>query len=236
VAVLLVSWGAPALVAAVVAEHRLFAGARASTDGAPGTRRRPLRGLQAMRHHHVAQVAATFPAMVLPMVVALRLGTAEAAYFNTAWMLGGACFMISPAIAAALLADAGHEPGRIDQRLRLAARLVLVLLAASGLGLIALGPAVLGLFGPAYRSGYGLLLLLVASTAPDAVTNLAVTVWRAADRLRVTTALNVTIAAVALAATWMLCPVLGIAGAGWAWLAAQSAGTVLVAIDGWRRR
>jgi Na+-driven multidrug efflux pump len=53
---------------------------------------------------------------------------------------------------------------------------------------------------------------------------------RVQGRLRAAAALNVGMAIVALGLAWALLPPLGIAGAGWAWLASQVAGCLAVGL------
>src|SRR5438477_3291068 len=86
-------------------------------------------------------------------------------------------------------------------------------------------------FGPSYvRHGLALLVILTISAVPDAITNVYVAVLRVQHHLRQAALLNIAMAALTLLLAWVLLPVLGIAAAGWAWLAAQSLGSVAVGI------
>jgi hypothetical protein len=87
-------------------------------------------------------------------------------------------------------------------------------------------------FGPSYpQHGLALLMLLAISAVPDAITCIYVSLLRVRGRLRFAAFLNLTMAGVSLALAWILLPILGIAGAGWAWLIAQSTGTLIAGID-----
>lgn len=89
------------------------------------------------------------------------------------------------------------------------------------------GRLILGLFGTRYaEAGYSLLILLAISALPDAVSNVAVTVFRVTHRLAYSAGLNIGILVVTLAAAWILMPSLGIAGVGAAWLGAQIIGAI----------
>ena len=104
---------------------------------------------------------------------------------------------------------------------------------AVGSPMLVAGPVVLGLFGPQYAAaGYPLLVLLVISAVPDAVTNVGVAQWRVQGRTGRVAALNIGMATVTLAGTWLLAPTLGVVAPGWAWLTAQTLGTVVVLVDG----
>jgi O-antigen/teichoic acid export membrane protein len=94
------------------------------------------------------------------------------------------------------------------------------------------GRPILSLFGEDYaRHSVGLLDLFVLSAVPDAITNVYVTVLRVERRLRFAGALNVGMAIGTLVLAWVLLPPLGIAGSGWAWLAFQTAGSIVAGVD-----
>jgi ADP-heptose:LPS heptosyltransferase/thymidylate kinase len=91
------------------------------------------------------------------------------------------------------------------------------------------GHLILSTFGPSYSLyGYTLLTVLVLSAIPDAITNVYVSVLRVQKRFVWAALLNLGMAAVALGLAWYLLPQMGIVGAGWAWLIAQTAGTLVV--------
>jgi O-antigen/teichoic acid export membrane protein len=68
----------------------------------------------------------------------------------------------------------------------------------------------------------------VLSTAPDAVTNVAIGLFRATGELWRSTVLNIGMAVVTLVASAVLMPRMGIEGVGVAWLGAQVLGTIWV--------
>jgi len=198
---------------------------------------RVLRGSLAAQQ--LIDVGGAAPMYLLPLLVTARLSAAQNAYFYTTWMVGGLFFAVSPAVAAALFAEAAHVVG--DKGVGTAARSAMALIAAllgPAIVLMLLGGSlVLGLFGPAYpRYGTALLAVLVVSAIPDAITNVYVGVGRGGARSSRAAALNLTMAGTALVLAWLLLPLLGIAGAGWAWLAAQTAGSVAVGAGVWRER
>jgi acetyltransferase-like isoleucine patch superfamily enzyme len=196
-----------------------------------------LRSLGGLAHHHIAAIAGQLPALALPLLIAVRLGPEQASYFNVAWMVGGVCFMVSPAVAAALLAGGASDPDKVIERTKVAAIITAaILIGPVGVFLFA-GREVLSVFGPAYgTAGAGLLFALTVSAAPDGVTNLAVSVLRVKGRLRSVSALNSSMAAIAIVFTWVAAPSLGIASAGWGWVLAQSLGAVVIGAAAFRGR
>jgi O-antigen/teichoic acid export membrane protein len=182
--------------------------------------------------HHVASVGAQLPIFVLPAIVAARLSVAENAYFYIGWAAAGVFFIVSPAVAASLFAEAMHDVEQLQRAVRRSAWTILALLGPAAVAFLVLGRTIMGVFGPSYPAHtLPLLLPLIASAAPDAITNVYVSVLRVRQRLRVAATLNVLIGATTLVLAWVLLPPLGIAGAGWAWLIAQSVGVAFCAGD-----
>jgi hypothetical protein len=176
---------------------------------------------------HLTSVGGAVTPLVLPILVVIRLGVTQNAYFYITWMMGAAFFMVSPAVAQAVFAEGVR--GRSDLRsvVGKALRVIAVLLAPAMLVMIAGGRFILGLFGASYAAaGYVLLVLLAVSALPDAVSNVAVVVCRVTQRLGYSTALNLGILVMTLVGAWFLMPPLGIAGAGLAWLGAQTVGAI----------
>ena len=188
-----------------------------------------IRALRGVGAHHLSTIGGQLPGYLLPILVGVRLGASSAAFFNIAWMVGGVCVFISPAIATALLADGGHEPARLAERARASAVLIGAALVVPVVVLVFAGGPLLRLFGAGYSaSGRWLLIAVALSAVPDAVTNIAVTVWRVRGRLTATWLLNGGMAVVSLAGAWLLLPGLGVSAPGWAWLGAQTEGAVAV--------
>jgi O-antigen/teichoic acid export membrane protein len=181
--------------------------------------------------HHVVIVGSMLPSYLLPVMVTVRLSAANTAYFYTTWMVGTIFFVISPAVSASLFVEGVHGTGRLSATAvasgRIIAGMLLPIMAVFLLG----GPLILGLFGPNYaHHGESLLLALILSAVPDAITNVYVAVLRVQRRFREAATLNLGMAALVLVLAWFLLPVWGVAGAGWAWLIAQALGSVWVAL------
>jgi O-antigen/teichoic acid export membrane protein len=185
--------------------------------------------------HHMISVGGLVPTYLLPVVVTAQLGARANAYFYITWMVGSAIFMISPAVASAIFAEGSHDPSGLQRLTGHALRVVLALLVPAVVVIAAGGRLVLHAFGSGYAAaGYPLLLVLLASALPDAVTNVAVATLRIRGALGGAAVLNGSMAAIAVIGAWTLAPRLGIIGAGWAWLGAQAVGALLVLVA--RRR
>jgi Na+-driven multidrug efflux pump len=92
--------------------------------------------------------------------------------------------------------------------------------------------ALLGVFGADYAAhGKTLLILLTIAAVPDAITNVYVGIVRVERRLLIGAAITFVIAVIGIGVTVALLPTQGIAGAGWAWLIAQTSGCLVVGVD-----
>ncbi len=187
--------------------------------------------------HHVLNLGGQLPMFVMPLEVVARLSAQQNAYMSLTWMVGGIFFMISPAVSTALFVQGRWEPAALRDTTRRAVWLIAALLVPAGLFLIGFGRWVLGLIGAEYaHAGYSLLVLLIASAVPDAITNVKTGHLRACGRLAAGAGLNLGMGIAALVLTWFLLPPMGIAGCGVAWGSAQLGGAVWTWWDGWRQR
>ena len=186
--------------------------------------------------NYLTTLGNVIPFALLPIFVIARRSPADNAYFYVTWLLGGAFFTISSAVGSALFAEGTHDVERVDSLGRSAVKITAALLLPMMLLFFIAGHALLDLFGSRYSNHGGtLLILLTVSAVPDAITNLYIARLRALDRLGFAAATNLAMAAITLGVAWLLLPPLGIAGAGVAWLAAQSAGSLAVFVDMTRR-
>jgi O-antigen/teichoic acid export membrane protein len=180
-----------------------------------------------MLGQHLTSVGGAVTPLVLPVLVVIRLGVTLNAYFYITWMVGGVFFMVSPSVASALFAEGVRTQSDLRNVVIKALYVIALLLAPAIVVMVVGGRLILGLFGASYAAaGYGLLILLAISAIPDAVSNVAVSIFRVTQRLRYSAVLNLGILVVTLAGAWVLMPSLGIAGAGVAWLGAQTLGAI----------
>jgi O-antigen/teichoic acid export membrane protein len=185
--------------------------------------------------HHLINLGAQLPAFLLPLVVVVRDSTTANAYFSITWMVGSLFFTISPAVSSSLFAEGSHDAASLPRLAMRSYRFIAMLLVGPMVGLALVGPWVLGLFGADYAdAGYGLLLVLIVSAVPDALTNVYVSALRVRHELGRAALLNLSMAAVALGWAWWRVPIDGIVAAGWGWLLGQSLGGTVALLDGRR--
>ena len=143
-----------------------------------------LRGLgrQALTHHCM-NVAAHAPLLVLPSLVAARLGAAEAAGLAMAVLLSGFAWTVSSHLSTALFSLPPHDTEALRRDLRTSLRISTAVAVVAALGGLVAAGTVLRLFGPEYATARGALVLLLVATAPSAVKGLYIAVRRVQGRL-----------------------------------------------------
>jgi O-antigen/teichoic acid export membrane protein len=172
----------------------------------------------------------SLPPQILPVIVITTLGRTPSAWFNLTWLVASLCFMISPSVCQALLAEGAHSPHEIQDKTRTSLFLSSALLAGPVLVYLLAGRRILDVFGPQYgRHGSTLLAILAISAIPDMITNIGVANLRVREHLWASAAVNVCIALVAVVGTALAIGRFGINGAGWAWLAAELFGCLVLA-------
>jgi Polysaccharide biosynthesis protein len=176
---------------------------------------------------HLTSVGGQMTPLLLPILVVARLGAGLNAYFYITWMIGSVFFMVSPSISVTLFAESVRSGSVLRPAVVKSFRIASFLLIPAILVMLAGGKLILAIFGHAYVSaGYGLLVLLAISAVPDAVSNVAVAVCRATNRLGYSASLNLGVLAVAVGGAWVLMPTFGLLGVGISWLAAQVLGAL----------
>ena len=178
--------------------------------------------------HHMINVGGMVPMFLLPVFVTIRLSATDNAYFYSTWMMGSMFSMIAPAVATSLYAEGSHDMKSIMQKTRSSALVIGALLLPAMFVAIVWGGLILSLFGPGYAlHGAPLLTVLALSAIPDAITSLYTSVFRMRGHLHLAVVLNIGMALLTLTLAWLLLRILGIVGAGIAWMIAQSSGTLL---------
>jgi O-antigen/teichoic acid export membrane protein len=195
---------------------------------------RVLRG--SVAGHHMVSIGNMAPQFLLQILVAAALSTHDNGIFFTTWRVAGGLFMVSVTIATSLFAEASHEPAKLRRDTMRAAKLIVAILVPCVAILIVFGHQILGILGPEYESGYGLLLIFAVATFPDAATNVYVAVLRVERRLRRAAFLTIGMGILILGLSVPLGLWLGVEGVGVAWLIAQCAGCVVLLADVRSRR
>ncbi|MEU3045754.1 teichoic acid transporter [Streptomyces sp. NPDC006984] len=219
---ILLSWAGALVVALLVANvvllrHAVPRHERTSPDARPPAR--PVRYAAADYAGSLFRMAAY---TLVPLIVLNHLGPEQSAYYSLAWVVAYVLYLVTRNLGSSLVVEAVRSPERLVEHGRRVMRHSALLLGAGVAVLVAGAPLILDLFGEGYSdSGANLLRLLALSALPNIVVSLAIDVSRARRRLRLAVGLQVALCVLVLGLTTALLPVMGITGAGVAWLAAE---------------
>lgn len=223
---LLVGWVGSSLVMCTVS-LLLLHGIEGVTGSLRNVGARLRQARSVLAGNHFINIANILPVYVLPVVVAARLGQAEAAYFYTAWQIGSFFYVIAASTAGALQAEGARDGSGLLAHLRRSIGICCALLVPVSLVVAAAGHQLLALYGPGYVAGYGLLVWMSLAAQPDVVTNLYGAFLRVTRRFRTAAAMSWVGAVLKLGLTWVLLDLMGLIAAGVAFFIAQ------VAIAAW---
>ena len=92
--------------------------------------------LRRLLGQHLTSVGGAVTPLVLPVLVVLRLGVTQNAYFYITWMIGGVFFMVSPAVASATFAEGVRARSNLHHVVIKALCVIAVLLAPAMLIMI----------------------------------------------------------------------------------------------------
>lgn len=219
---ILLSWAGALIVSLLVANYLLLRrGVPHHERQAPQTERPPrLMGYAAA--DYLGSLFRMAAYTVVPLMVLDNLGAEQSAFFSLAWIIGYMLFLVVRNMGSSLVVEAVSRPEHlVDHALR-TLRHSGLLLAVGVLVIIAGAPWILALFGGDYAAeGTTLLRLLALAALPNLVFSLAVDILRARRRLRLVVTLQMALCVLVLGLTKLLLPVLGITGAGVAWLVAE---------------
>jgi O-antigen/teichoic acid export membrane protein len=232
VTVVIASWIAGAAVTSVVTMRWLVPRLGHSHRWTPRGVAKLMRDLapQLLLNHLISLSAVLVPT-VMPMLVVARLSAEDNAYFYISWLIANILLTVSAAVAGSMLAEGSYDPSALAAQVRKGAGLISGLLIGPMLVLCLAGRPLLGLFGDQYaQHAYGPLLLFLLVVAPDAVTNIYITVLRVRGEHRIAAVVNVLMSLVTLVLAWVLLPHLGVAGAGVSWAVGQVVGVLFLIV------
>ena len=163
------------------------------------------------------------PAFILPLMVVNLLGAEQNAYFYIGWMMAGLLFAIPRAISTSLFAEGSHFEGKLRENVTRSLKFTYLLLVPAVIVLIVAGKWVLLAFGQSYSANaLHLLWVLSLSSVPLTLAHIYTGILRVRGRIKELMAIWGFIALATLLASYLIMPVTGIIGIGYAWLGAQA--------------
>ena len=193
-----------------------------------------------VRYDYAGNVCWQVAMFGLQLVVLALAGPEAAATYGVAWQIGAALYLVVNGMGQSLVAHLAADPTGLQAAVRSMVVKALTLLVPAVAVIAPAAYLVMWVFGTEYaETGALLLALLALSAIPNVITQSAVWAARVQRRGAVQVAVPATLAVLVITGTVLLLPVLGVTGAGVAWLGAQIIVAVGVLVDRWwvgRRR
>jgi O-antigen/teichoic acid export membrane protein len=159
---------------------------------------------------------------LLPLLALAIVGPSASAYLFMAWTTAYTLYLVSIGMGMSFVTESSRDPARINELARTMVVHAMRLVVPLALLLALAAPLVLAVLGPKYADHATVLLqLLVLSAIPNVVVTAYLSVVRVQRRMK---AVIVTIGALSagvVVLAFVLMPVMGVNGAGVAWLVSQ---------------
>jgi O-antigen/teichoic acid export membrane protein len=173
--------------------------------------------------NYLANLLMACPACILPLMVVNILSAEQNAYFYIGWMMAGLLFAIPSAISTSLFAEGSHFKDKLKENVTRSLKFTYLLLVPAVIVLILVGKWLLLAFGQSYSANaLHLLWVLSLSSLPLALSYIYTTILLVTGRIKELIAIWGFIALGTLLASYLIMPVTGIIGIGYAWLGAQT--------------
>lgn len=184
---------------------------------------------------YIAGLFIAGPGLILPVMVLNMLGAKQAAYYFIAYAVATLLFKIPAAVSTSLFVEGSYG----EDIKKTAARSVLftyLLLIPASFIMYLCSHWVLAAIGAEYAAeGVSLLQVMVVSGLLAGLNSTYFAVQRIRKDMKGLIALSAVIGGGILGAGYVLMPTFGVLGAGYAWVAGNGIGNLLVAIMFWMR-
>ena len=177
--------------------------------------------------------------LVVPLIVVSRFGAAANAHFAVTWAIINALYFAVHLVMSPFVAEAAAHPDKVAALSTRMVQMMAVVSVIGALGLVAVGPFVLGLIGPEYRSqGQGLLVLAAVFVPLSAVSAIYEGFARVSRKLILMVVMRCVSTVTVVAGTVLITAHTGVVGVGWAYLAAEAIPAIVLAPPAirWLRR
>jgi O-antigen/teichoic acid export membrane protein len=179
--------------------------------------------------NYLANLFIATPAFILPLMVVNVLGAEQNAYFYVGWMMAGLLFSIPLAVSQSLFAEGSHFEDKLKENVTKSLKFTYLLLVPAVIVLVLAGKWLLLAFGQSYSlNALHLLWVLSLSSLPLAIGYIYIGILRVTGRIKELMAIWGFVALAVLLASYLIMPVTGIIGIGYAWLVAQTVVAVYV--------
>ncbi|WP_431239161.1 lipopolysaccharide biosynthesis protein [Mycolicibacterium aichiense] len=167
--------------------------------------------------------------LVVPLIIVSRFGAAANAHFAVTWAIINALYFAVHLVMSPFVAEVAAHPDKVAALSTRMVQMMAVVSVVGSLGLVVIGPWVLGIIGSDYRAeGQGLLLLAAAFVPLSAVSAVYEGFARVCRKLTLMVVMRCVSTTIVVAGTVLITAHVGVIGVGWAYLAAEAIPAVVL--------
>ena len=199
------------------------------------------RAVNDMMHYsfgnYIANIFATLPNFILPLLVVNVLGAEMNAYFYVAWAIAFMLSAIPLAVSRSLLAEGSHSPDMLRRDVIRSLKFIFVLLIPAIVFVFVFGRYVLLLFGAEYaENSFEVLVVLCVASLPYAVNAVYTAVKRVQGGVGAVIWVYGVVAVITIVGGYLLMPGFGVMGPGYAWVVGNGIVAIAVGLKHSRRK
>jgi len=143
--------------------------------------------------------------------------------FYLSWAIAYALYLVTPNMGSSLIVETATDQTRLSAYSYRVFVNTIRLVAPAAILLAVGAPYILRVFGANYAAeGSALLRLLVLSAIPNTVNALYISIARVQRHMAAIVAVLGTLCTLVVGSSYVLLPLYGISGVGWAWLVSQT--------------
>jgi O-antigen/teichoic acid export membrane protein len=155
---------------------------------------------------YAATIILMLPSMLMPAMVAQRIGLSEAAYYYVASLIASVLVFVPQAVGRSLFAEAFHDGGHTRRHLPRVLRITALVQVPLMVLLVVLGRPLLELFGAVYAQAYPVLVLLAVVNGLGSIGFVGSTLLLISGRTRVLVALSGVACVLSVVGAYLVAP------------------------------
>lgn len=229
---IIAAWAIPAVIASVVVLRHILRALRTEPRYQLEPNLPPRRELWSYfgSAYGITALGSLAP-LLIPMIVVATLGTESNAYFSLTWSIVSALYILISVLVGPFVAEVAAHPDQFSRLTKRFMTMVAVVALGGSFFLAFIAPFGLGIVGAEYRENGTIIVQLAAFTIPlSVVGSLYDGLARVQRKMRLAVVVQVLATSIIIIGSLSLSSSLGIAAVGWAYLAAEGFGALVLIV------
>ncbi|WP_037140143.1 lipopolysaccharide biosynthesis protein [Rhodococcoides fascians] len=229
---IIAAWAVPAIIASVVVFRAMLKNLRNEPRYKSEPDLPPRRELWSYfgSAYGITALGSLAPLLV-PMIVVATLGAEDNAYFSLTWSIVSALYILISVLVGPFVAEVAANPEQFNRLTKRFMTMVCIVAVGGSFFLAVIAPFGLGIVGEQYRENGTIIVHLAAVTIPlSVIGSLYDGLARVQRRMRLAVVVQVVATTIIIVGSLTLSSRLGIAAVGWAYLAAEAFGALVLIV------